>query len=644
MGNQFVQDERPITINTPLGKDVLLLAGIRGAESISQLFSLELDLLSENNSISFEDIVGKPVLITVKRPKGDDRFFHGIISRFAQYTLKEAIAQRLSGYRATMVPWTWLLTRTSDSRIFQNLTVPEIIEKIFREKKFSDFNMAVQEQHDKRDYCVQYRETDFNFVSRLMEDEGIYFYFVHDKNKHTMMIADTPGKHNKLSRTVRYQRSFGGRLEEDVIAELDKAKVIQAGKYSLSDFNFEIPKTKLDSNVDSHEKLGPGEREIYDYPGGYSSNNSGDRLTRIRMEEKEAQITLITGAGDCRDFTSGYRFTLSYAFRRDITDQDYVLTSVAHSAVQRWEGEAVFTYSNRFTCIPYTTPFRPARVTAKPVVFGCQTATVVGQSGDEIYTDKYSRIKVQFHWDREGKRDENSSCWIRVAQPWASKAFGALFIPRVGDEVVVDFLEGDPDKPIVTGSVYNGANSPPYPLDAEKTKSTIKSNSSKGGGGFNELRFDDKKGSEQVFIHAEKQQDNRVKQDSLEWIGNERHLIVIKDQLEKVGGDKHLEVTKNQNEKIGGTVSLSAGGLEQKVGSKCAIDAGQEIHLKAGMSVIIEAGAQISLKVGGNYIDIGPAGVAIVGSTVLINSGGGAGSGSGASPGSPKPPKEAADK
>lgn len=280
-------------------------------------------------------------------------------------------------------------------------------------------------------------------------------------------------------------------------------------------------------------------------------------------------------------------------------------------------------------------------MTPKPILHGSQTAFVVGPAGEEIYTDKYGRVKVQFHWDRNGKYDANSSCWIRVAQAWAGKKWGMMFIPRIGMEVIVEFFEGDPDQPVITGCVYNAEAMPAYALPDEKSKSGIKTDSTKGGG-FNEIRFEDKKGSEQVFIHGEKDIDLRVKKDSREHIGNERHLIVVKDKLEKVGGDKHLQVLGDKNEKVTGTVSLDAGqDLQEKVGMKYALDAGQEIHLKAGMNMVLEPGTNLTLKVGGNFININPAGVFIKGTMVFINSGGSAGSGAGSKPDAPKEPKEA---
>jgi type VI secretion system secreted protein VgrG len=328
-----------------------------------------------------------------------------------------------------------------------------------------------------------------------------------------------------------------------------------------------------------------------------------------------------------------------------MNEKSYVLTSVNHGATEPVGGSgqgSEASYTNSFTCIPFDVPYRPPRVTPKPMVEGTQTAIVVGPAGEEIYTDEHGRVKVQFHWDREGKKDENSSCWIRVSQVWAGAGWGAMYIPRIGHEVIVNFIEGDPDRPIITGRVYHGTNKPPYPLPDEKTKSTIKSDSSLGGGGFNEIRFEDKKGEEQIFIHAEKNQDVRIKKDLLTWIGNESHLIVKKDQLEQVEGDKHLTVTGDHNEKVGGTISIKAGtDMQEKVGSKHALDAGTEIHLKAGMNVVIEAGMSITLKAGGGFVVVGPAGVTISGTPILLNSGGSAGSGSGCSPEAPKEPKEA---
>jgi type VI secretion system secreted protein VgrG len=536
---RYTQDNRLIAIDTPLGKDVLLLGGFRGIEGLSTAFSFELGLLSENHTIAFEDIIGKNVTISVVLADGDKRYFNGVISRFAQGRGGGEAGgdPRFSHYRASMVPWLWLLTRTADSRIFQKLSVPAIVEKIFGEKGFSDFELQLDGGYEKREYCVQYRETDFNFVSRLLEEEGIYYFFKHENGKHTMVIADAPGKHKPCPKqeTAKYQLSAKGRLKEDVIMSLEKMQEIRPGKYSVNDFNFETPNTSLEVNVPGKQKVGPGEREIYYYPGAYTKKSEGDRLAKIRMEEEEAQITRIGGSSNCRAFTSGYQFTLTDFYRDDMNNKKYVLTSIEHEANQDWQGESELDYRNQFTCIPFEVPFRPKRVTPKPPVQGSQTAIVVGPKGEEIYTDKHSRVKVQFHWDREGKRDENSSCWIRVSQPWAGSGWGALSIPRIGHEVVVDFIEGDPDRPIITGSVYHGNNKPPYPLPDEKTKSTLKSDSSLGGGGFNEMRFEDKKGSEEIFIHGQK------------------------DWNTVIENDKDQKITRNDTITVGNFFSITCG-------------------------------------------------------------------------------------
>jgi type VI secretion system secreted protein VgrG len=498
----FTQDNKLMSLTTPLGKDVLLLSAFRGTEAISSLFSFELDLLSSNNAIAFENIIGEKVTVTVELADKSVRYFNGVISRFSQSAGRKTEGSlRLSQYRATMVPWTWLLTRTSDSRIFQNLSVPEILEKIFQEKKLTEFSMEVQEKHEKREYCVQYRETDFNFISRLMEEEGICYYFTHSENTHTMVIADTPAKHKKLSRPVRHYRVEAGiNALEDTISIMEKVQEIQAGKYTLNDFNFEISNTSLKASLDSGQRLGPGERERYDYPGGYAAKDLGDRLARIRIEEEEARVTTISGEGNCREFCSGYRFTLKNALRQDMNEKEYLLTSVVHEGSQPWEGESPVVYGNTFTCIPFSVPFRPPLKTHKPFIHGSQTAMVTGPAGEEIHTDKYGRVKVQFHWDREGKRDENTTCWIRVGQIWAGQGWGAVFIPRIGHEVIVSFLEGDPDRPLITGNVYDNANMPPYALPDEKTKSTIRSRTTPNAQTYNELLLEDKTGKTQVVL------------------------------------------------------------------------------------------------------------------------------------------------
>jgi type VI secretion system secreted protein VgrG len=645
----YTQENRYITIDTPLGEDVLLLTRFSGTEGISRSFHFELELLSQNHEVQFKEIIGKNVSIAILLSDGSKRYFHGMVSRFSQGRGggEKGGDPRFSHCTATAVPWFWLLTQTADSRIFQELTVPEIVEKIFAEKGFSDYKMLLDGQYEPRNFCVQYRETDYNFVSRLLEEEGIFYFFQHEKDRHTMVLADSNGKFQDCpkQKSARYQVTEGGWLEEDTVSGLQVTQEIKPSKYTLTDYNFEMPHTNLRVEVPAKLSLAAGEWEIYDYPGEYAKKNEGEQIANTRMQEQEAAITVLTGSSGCRAFSTGYRFTLEDHYRDDLNGKPYVITSLNYDAQQSFSGGEHVSknaYVNQFTCIPYEVPYRPPRVTQRPIVKGNQTAIVVGPSGEEIYTDEHGRVKVQFHWDREGKKNENSSCWIRVSQLWAGMGWGAMYIPRIGQEVIVDFLEGDPDRPIITGRVYHGTNKPPYNLPGEKTKSTLKSLSTPGGGGFNEIRIEDKKGEEQIFIHAEKDQDIRVKKDIREWIGNDTHLIVKRDKLGLVEGDFHSTVNGDLNEKVGGTISVTAEeDYQGKVGMAYALDSGMEIHLKAGMNVVIEAGMSITLKAGGGFIVVGPAGVTISGTPVLINSGGSVGSGSGSSPESPKMPMEA---
>jgi len=381
------------------------------------------------------------------------------------------------------------------------------------------------------------------------------------------------------------------------------------------------------------------------------------------MQEEETGHLLASGSSVCRAFTSGYKFDLQDHYRSDMNTA-YLLTEVQHTAsagtsYTSSEGGGSEQYANHFSCIPASVRFRPTRITPKPFVQGPQPALVVGKSGEEIWVDKYGRVKVQFYWDRQGKKDENSSCWIRVSQSWAGKNWGAMWIPRIGQEVIVDFLEGDPDRPLITGRVYNAEETVPYDLPDHQTVSTLKSRSSKGGASanYNEIRFEDKKDSEQIFINAEKDMDLRVENDAREYVKNDRHLIVHNNQHELVEADKHGHVKGKHFESIDGDMSLKVGGdvkeqvggglslqvgqsMNEKVGQAWAIEAGQTIHIKAGMTLILEAGMQLSLKGPGGFVDIGPAGVTIQGTMVLINSGGAAGSAPDASPQDPEAPKD----
>ncbi len=650
----YSQQERLISLTTPLGEDKLLLAAFSGHEAISRLFSFQLDLVSEKGPIDFAQIIGKKVTIRVTHADKTERYFNGIVNHFAQ----SGSDSRFTRYQMQMVPWTWLLTRYADCKIFHNKKVQEILEQVFKDRGVTDFSFKLNGSYSPIEYCVQYRETDFNFISRLMEQNGIFYFFQHDKDSHTMVIADTPSAHEPCTgqETAGYNLVRGGVDEEDVIQSWSLEQDLRSGKYTLTDYNFKTPSANLAATEPSVIDVGGNSGfELFDYPGEYATRADGTSFAKIRMQEEEASHLVANGSSCCRAFTSGYKFTLK-DHDQGTMNVSYVLTEVEHSAsvadtysMNSGSG-AGESYTNEFTCIPETVPFRPARLTPKPFVQGPQTAVVVGKSdssdggggGEEIWVDKYGRVTVLFPWDRASKY----SCWVRVSQDWAGQGWGAITIPRVGQEVLVSFLEGDPDRPIITGRVYNADQTVPYTLPDYQTRSTFKTRSSQNGGAdnYNELRFEDKKGDEQVFLRGEKDFDTRIKNDIREWAGNNRSLIVTQDQMEKAGGDLHSQVTGNVNEKVGQNLSLQVGqNLYEKSGMNFAHEAGQVIHLKAGMTVVLEAGVELTLKAGGNFIDIGPAGVTIVGTMVMINSGGAAGSGCGSSPTSPKDPDQADD-
>ncbi|HEX5482460.1 MAG TPA: type VI secretion system tip protein VgrG, partial [Terriglobia bacterium] len=478
----YTQEDRLISVSSPLGQDVLLLQSLSGVEGISRLFSFHLELLSENASISFADIVGQRITLTVQLADGGERYFNGYVSRF----LQSGKDDRFTHYHAEVVPWLWFLTRNADCRIFQNLTVPDIVQQVFNDLGYQDFQNKLQGTYNQLEYCVQYRETHFNFVSRLMEQYGIFYFFEHTESKHTLVLADSNSILQPFagSGSVRCDLVSGGVEDEDLVTSWNIEQELRTGKYSLNDYNFETPSTSLLASEPTVVTVGGNSAfETYDYPGDYPAKAQGEVLSKVRMQEVEANHLIVRGGGSCRSFTSGYRFTLEDHYRTDM-NTIYVLTAVQHTAsvgrsYYTGESESGSHYSNQFTSIPASVPFRSPRRTPKPVVQGPQTALVVGKSGEEIWVDQYGRIKVQFYWDRQGQKNENSSCWMRVSQPWAGKNWGAMWIPRMGQEVIVEFLEGDPDRPLITGRVYNAEVMPPYALPDNGTRSTFMSRSSK---------------------------------------------------------------------------------------------------------------------------------------------------------------------
>jgi type VI secretion system secreted protein VgrG len=649
----LTQANRHIRVNTDLGEDKLFLEGFEGEERVSDLFRFELTVLTGDPTFAMESMLHKPVVVSLRQHDDTDRNFHGIINHIEEV---ESRAEGYLVYRATMVPWAWLLTLFHDCRIFQNLSVPDIVQQVFKDRGFTDYASRLTGTYQPREYTVQYRESDFNFISRLLEDEGIFYFFEHTVDKHTLVLADQPTAFVECPTqfTAAYDTTAGLWQDLDVVLGVRRTSRIRVGKVTEDDYDFTKPKTSLLANLDSTRR-----GEFYEYPGKYTARDDGSRYARVRLEEQEVGISPVYLETNCRAFRAGVKFKLQ-GYRED-ADKEYAMLAIQHQAANdthiSGDLQEAFTYSNRIEAIDATIPYHPPRTARRPFIQGSQTAVVVGKSGEEIWVDQYGRVKVQFFWDRAGTMDENSSCWIRVAQVWAGKGWGAIFTPRIGQEVIVDFLEGDPDRPIITGRVYNADQTVPYALPAEQTKSTVKSMSSKGGGGFNEIRLEDKKGSEQVFIFGQKNEDIRIVNDAKEWIGNDRHLHVIRDQMEKVDRDKHADIARDHIEKLGRDHHLAVEGKEaikitgshtlQVTGDVIEVfqanqstEVTQNLYIK-GMQVVIEALVGLTIKQGPNFITMNQGGIFISGvPMVFINSGGSALSGSPGSPVSPLSPTD----
>jgi type VI secretion system secreted protein VgrG len=599
MSSTYIQKTLRLTVTTPLGKDKLLLKAVSGEEQISVLFRFQLEMVSEDQKLDFSAIVGKNITVTLLLNDGTKRYINGVVGRFMQ----EDSNVRLTTYYADIHPWLWLLTKTRDCRIFQNKSIPQIIKSIFDDLGFKDYQDDLKGTYPSLDYCVQYDESAFNFVSRLMEDAGIFYFFKHEEDKHTLVLGDDADAHKTCPglKEARYQQSSMPHTDDHVITRCSIEEQVVTGKFAVDDFNFETPSTDLMVEV-----TGEGsEMRIYEYPGGLLKKDDGEKRASLRLEACEQPGKTLRGEGHVRAFTSGYKFDLKNHYRAD-ANKTYVLRSVSIAATQE-------SYTNSFEAFPVDVPFRPQRVTPRPVIVGTQTAIVVGKSGEEIWTDKYGRIKVQFHWDQKGKNDENSSCWIRVDYGWAGKQWGGIFLPRIGQEVIVSYLEGDPDRPLVAGALYNAQQVVPYTLPDEQTKSTIKSNTSKGGQGFNEIRFEDKKDSEEMYFHAQKDQlikvlNNRTKEvDKNETntikgtrdqtvTGNETHTDEA-NFTHKVTGNYELKVTGNLTIDVTGSVTVkSAQSMTHQAQMSMTNEAQMSITNKAGMSMTNEAQIAITNK------------------------------------------------
>ena len=599
------QTNREASIHCALEDDVLLFQELHGDERLGRLFEFRVQMLSQKDDVKIADVLGKGLTVTIDLPGGGKRHVNGLVTRFCNNGWRGKFAS----YEAVIHPWLWLLTRSSDCRIFQDMSALDIVKKVCNNAAYgSDVNLDAGQLSGTcavRNYCVQYRETDFNFVCRLLEEEGIYYYFTHEEDRHTMVLADSYGAHAAIDGydALAFRGEDTPGASDESVSAWAPAGHIQSSVYVLDDFDFEKAASSTSGALRVKATVAAAfeqpSYEHYDYPGRYVKSGDGSALARGRMEAIHGQCEQIAGRCNARGLTPGGLFSLA-EHPRDDQNRQYLVTGARLDVIGHdyWSGASAqsgMLFGCSFTAVGKEHSYRAPAITPKPVVQGPQTAMVVGKAGEEIWTDKYGRIKVQFHWDRLGKEDEKSSCWVRVAQGWAGKGWGAMFIPRIGMEVVVEFLEGDPDRPLVTGCVYNGDAMPPYPLPGDQTKSTIMSNTSKGGGGYNEIRFEDKKDSQEFYVQAEKDFKRVVKNNDLLKVGFEKadkgdQTIDIKhDQSVDIGNDQNLHVVKNQAVKIDADQSV-------KIGKTCVIEAQTSIELKVGGSSIKIEPAKITIK------------------------------------------------
>jgi type VI secretion system secreted protein VgrG len=612
LGAKSVEFELEVGPHTSGELDVL---DWEAEEQLSAPYELSVTALPRPGvPVDVDALVGEPAALLTYPADGAARALHGIVVRARAW--EEGPGPEGRRVRLTLAPQLARLSKTSRSRIFQDATVPEIVTKVLDEGKV-EHRRALSGSYARRTYCVQYRESDLDFVSRLLEEEGIFYFFEHRADGHVMVLGDAPSAHPELpgaGRLVfREQNAVAGGVP--CADAFSAARELRPGTVTLRDFDETRP--ALDLTVRASAGGAEGDLEIYDYPAGYRDAGVGSARARLRLEAERVRAKQYSGATPTTSMAPGYQFELAEHPQPELNGS-FVVVSTEHRGHQHGrlavvglpaapEREA---YRSRFTCFPADVPYRPERRTRRPVVGGAQTALVVGPAGEEIHTDHLGRVKVQFHWDREGKRDDRSSCWIRVAQSWAGPGWGALYLPRIGQEVVVEFLEGDPDQPLVTGAVYNGANPPPIELPAEKTRSTLRSASSPGSQGANELRFEDAQGQEEVYLHAQKDLNVVVENDAARRVGGDETITVAKDRSRSVGGSQSLQVAKDDTSTIGGSQTLTVGGDRittvgathvESVGGDQSVTVGGAQAVTVAMASSETVGLGKALNVGGAY-------------------------------------------
>ena len=631
---------REFTVTTPLGDEALFFAHLTGRDEVSRCFDYHLALASRDIDIATEDLLGNSVTVAVGRG-GAVRHLNGLVETFAFTGVRDGFAL----YRTRLRPALWFLSKTRDNRIFQDKSAVDIIEEVFSAYPDLRFEKRLEGSFAPRTYCVQYGESDLDFVERLMEHEGIFYFFEHSDDQHTLILCNANGKLKSVSgfEEVEFQPDVTVSFKDgEFITEWERTAAVVTGTYTQTDYDFVKPAADLMSQKAQPVGHTQDDGEVYHYPGTYTELGRGDALSAIRVDEIQAPRQRIVARGTARGLLSGATFTLT-GFPREIENDEYVVLAAEYAM---WDDQYIASpgrtgegYEVALVLAPAAITYRPERRTPKPVMKGPQTAEVVGPGGEEIYTDEYARVKVHFHWDRLGSKDENASCWVRVSATWAGTGWGFIQIPRIGQEVIVDFLEGDPDQPIITGRVYNAAQIPPYGLPGNATQSGWKSNSSPGGGGFNALRFEDKAGSEEVYFQAEKDHNELVKNDEsrtighdfAEDVGNDATQSIGHDRTESVGNDKSTSVGNNRTvsigvddtESVGSNRSLTVGSNETiSIGSNSDETIGANHSQSVGIAQTLSVGAARTRTVGAaESVTVGAAQMISVGAVRDVNVG-----------------------
>ena len=607
------QDKNVIQISTPAGKDALYLTRFVAQEAMSDLFVMSVSMYAIGQQIAHEDLVGKPVTIKVKNADGGgERYYHGIVSHLVSKGSRTAAIDEQKNYidyQATIVPHAASMRNRKNSRIFQKKTIKEIFADLFGQHNVA-FSDKTSKTYPKYEYCVQYQESDFDFIQRLLQQEGIFYFFEHSNSNHTLILADDITAYEECGEaSVVYST---GHLTQSHVSRWQGGLSIAPGSFKRIGYDFKQPSRYPDGEQANPELPTQSVSEIFEYTGEAECHPRAPGLASMQLEALQRDMKLSSGKSDCRSFTVGKLFSFAKHEDPRLIGKAFAITSMMTSiTIPNQSGakqsSANEVYSNHFECVPKEIPYRAQINKKKPVINGVQTAIVTGDSADEIMIDQFGRVKVHFDWDRDGQRDSTSSCWIRVAQNWAGKKWGAFFFPRVGQEVLVDFINGDPDQPIISGAIYNADLMPPYALPAEKTQSGIKTRSTKEGGAdnFNELRFEDKKGSELVYMQAEKDKQLYVKNDQNEKVDNDRNVEIGNDDTLKVTGNRLSEIEKNDTLNVGKTLN---------------IEAGDEIVIKTG-SAQIKMTSNGNIVIEGTNIDIRGSNVKVDGSAITLTAG-----------------------